>query len=466
MMLWAQWWTWCAPLCAACKRRRTALWMCATLMAFCVREDLAGVTSFVRALGLTPECYDRLLDFFHSEALDLGRLTRLWARLVVQRHPSPLRFNNRLVLVADGLKTPKAGKKMPGVKRLHQSSDSNTKPEYILGHSCQAVGLLVRGLSSVAAIPLAARIHEGIVHTNRDKRTLLDKLLELIDALAIDSPCYLVADAFYASQKVALPLLKRNNHLVTRVRHNSVGYELAPPPAPGKRGRPRLYGERVPIKGLFGHADSSKRIDSPVYGETGVTLNVWTRDLLWRPLGMLVRFVAVEHPTRGRFLLMTTDLNLQARDVIEIYGYRFKIEVSFKSALRVVGAFGYQFWMRNMTPITRKAGNQHLHRKPKKYRDEVMRKLRAYHRYIQLGLIAQGIMVALATTAPELVWKYFGSWIRTKRINRIPSEAVVSTALRNTLPAFLADTSNTPDLTKFLQQRLDMEITQGKRLAA
>ena len=30
---------------------------------------------------------------------------------------------------------------MPGVKKLHQESDGNTKPEYIFGHSCQAVAV-------------------------------------------------------------------------------------------------------------------------------------------------------------------------------------------------------------------------------------------------------------------------------------------------------------------------------------
>ena len=37
------------------------------------RKDLRGVTSIVRALGLEPACYDRLLDFFHSPALDLDK---------------------------------------------------------------------------------------------------------------------------------------------------------------------------------------------------------------------------------------------------------------------------------------------------------------------------------------------------------------------------------------------------------
>ncbi|EEA03061.1 hypothetical protein BH160DRAFT_1588 [Burkholderia sp. H160] len=65
---------------------------------------------------------------------------------------------------------------MPGVKLLHQPSDSNAKPEYIMGHSMQAVSILVRAAQSVFAVPLAVRIHEGLVWSNRDRRTLFDKI--------------------------------------------------------------------------------------------------------------------------------------------------------------------------------------------------------------------------------------------------------------------------------------------------
>jgi len=66
------------------------------------------------------------------------------------------------VLLADRLKVSKSGHKMPAVKRLHQVSDSNTKPEYIREHSIQAVSLRVSAASSYLAVPLAARIHEGV----------------------------------------------------------------------------------------------------------------------------------------------------------------------------------------------------------------------------------------------------------------------------------------------------------------
>jgi hypothetical protein len=38
-----------------------------------------------------------------------------------------------------------------------------------MGHSLQAVALLVNAASSVFAVPLAIRIHEGLVWSNRDQ---------------------------------------------------------------------------------------------------------------------------------------------------------------------------------------------------------------------------------------------------------------------------------------------------------
>jgi hypothetical protein len=69
--------------------------------------------------------------------------------------------------------------------------------------------LLVDAALSVFAVPLAVRIHEGLVWSNRDKRTLLDKMLLLIETLAISTPFYFVADAYYAAGKLFTVCLNR-----------------------------------------------------------------------------------------------------------------------------------------------------------------------------------------------------------------------------------------------------------------
>ena len=51
---------------------------------------------------------------------------------------------------------------------------------------------------------------------------------------------------------------------------------------------------------LFDDVDKMIEAPSPVYGETNVTLRYHYIDLLWRPIGIMVRFVLVDHPARGR----------------------------------------------------------------------------------------------------------------------------------------------------------------------
>jgi hypothetical protein len=51
-------------------------------------------------------------------------------------------------------------------------------------------------------------------------------------------------------------------------------------------------------------------------------------DLVWRPVGRMVRFVIVHHPQRGTIYLLSTDLTLEPLQILTLYGYRFKIVFS------------------------------------------------------------------------------------------------------------------------------------------
>ena len=224
MPLWIHWWNAIWLLRPGCSRLRTFLWFAVCVAGLTVRTDLLGVTSIVRALGLHGRCYHRLLDHFHGTGIRLDKMSALWTQVVLRLFPDPLRVNDRLILVGDGIKVPKCGKKMPAVKSLHQDSESNTKPEYIMGHSLQASRCWSRPPTVCLPCPWLTRIHEGLVWSNRDKRSLLDKMLALLSIVDIREPFYFVADAYYASHKIINGLLEQDNHLVTRVRSNAVAY--------------------------------------------------------------------------------------------------------------------------------------------------------------------------------------------------------------------------------------------------
>lgn len=469
MNLWNEWYRCVRYFQPACSRSRTYMFLVLVLVGFSIRPECAGITSFIRAVCLEPGLYKGFLHFFnYSMALDLTFLTHQWLRLAHRLFPI-LQVSGYDVYAADSLKVAKEGKKMPGVKKLHQSSENNSKASYIMGHSFQALALLVRTANGhAAAVPLTSRIHEGLVWFPGDRHSLLDKLAAMFLETVSRSERLglLVADAYYASGKVIRPLLEEGHQLLTRVRKNSVAYQKAELPKITWRGRPRKYGEKVQLRNYFDRPETFTLALSPVYGEKETTILYRTEALLWRPIGRLVRFVWVIHPTRGNIILLCTDCSIDPRTVIQTYGYRFKIEVSFRSAIHGIGTYAYHFWMKAMKPIRRREGKQYLHKKSDSYRKAVKRKVEAYHRFVQLGCIAQGLLLYLSLVYGKEVWSQFRSWLRTMKTDNPPSELVVSYALRSSLFEFLADSPPDHELKEIITENMIVQQMQEYHMAA
>lgn len=90
-------------------------------------------------------------------------------------------------------------------------------------------------------------------------------MILLIDSLGMNEPFYLVADAYYATGKIVRGLLAKGNHLVTRVKSNSVAWFPAPPPhSPRPKGRPRKYGKKIKVATLLKSANRLQEAPSPV----------------------------------------------------------------------------------------------------------------------------------------------------------------------------------------------------------
>lgn len=457
MKLWDTWYDLVKYFQQSCTREKTFYWLAAVLVGFTVKNDFFGVTSLARGVGLLPNYYTCMLNFFHSGSVDSAKVLSIWIQLILSNFNGLVKLNDRYLIVADGIKVGKEGKKMPGVKWLHQDSESNSKAEYIMGHSIQAISILVKGVKNFFAVPLTAKIHEGVRFDCKDSRTLLDKLFELLIEMNFPAAFYLIADKYYCSGRLMKQLVAKNIHLITMMKKNAVAYYALKENHIG-RGRPKKYGQSVKLFNLF--ESNLDFLKTPMPNNPKIMIEYFAINLLWRPLGDFVQFVLVKHPHRGNSIVMSTDLTINPLDLVLAYSLRFKIEVLFKQAVHQIGTFAYRFWLKTMTPRKRgKASNDYLvHFAPRYFKEKIKSKIDAYHLFIQLGFIAQGLAQYLSLYCYKQVWGSFGTWLRTIRDHTLPSEKVVSTALSKTYIQFLIDNEKTCSFKKFVLKRTQIKV--------
>ena len=108
----------------------TATYFIVVVVGFITREDGYGVTSFVRALNLPGSCYNGLFNFFKKSSIKINALERKWWH-IANETCVPFTVEAKMVLIIDGTKVLKEGKRMPSIKKLGQSSEDQTKPTYI-----------------------------------------------------------------------------------------------------------------------------------------------------------------------------------------------------------------------------------------------------------------------------------------------------------------------------------------------
>ncbi len=424
----------------SCFRRKAAFkWFVLIIIGLIIRWDTYGVSSFVRHLALEPGHYYNLLHFFHASSWNIEVIIKIWL-YTIQTYCQPIKIDGYHVLIGDGIKVSKEGKKMPGVKKMHQQSNNSNKPPYIYGHHFGVMAMLVGNAAKAFALPIIAEIHEGTktlrkiqgkqtpVVNGEEKITIVTLMLNMVINIVkkIEQPSLLVLDAYFAvgntfimaqelNEKYGKPLL----HIITKAKSNAVAYLENPKNNKDKENKIKLYD----LFSLRAHDFTSKKL--VLYGgKRTVAYLVW--DLFWEPIGKKLRFVLVKDGN-DNFVLMSSNLSLSPENIILAYSYRFKIEVTFKGLKQLLGAFAYRFWTSALPKLKTKLNLEELTAEEKRL---IANTLNAIEGFVNFGCITLGILQILALNYSQSIWSEYTGWIRTKT-SSTPSEEIVQNVIRS-----------------------------------
>ncbi len=426
-------------------------------------QEHAGVTSIIRELWINPVRYEAMIHFFHSNAWKLASLQAHWFQ-IVSRLPELLKENAMPILIGDGTKEGKEGRRMPCVKKLHQESENSSKASYIFGHMFGGIGVLLGNAEKMFCLPLSVTLHDGnrtirawledntaeeshVVRTIREACALTKAFIPSV--LLLDR-YYLTVPALQALESETLAAGRSLLTIITKAKRNATAYEQ-PVRKPGP-GRPPLKGEPVKLAKLFEvEADRFTQASVRAYGKQE-QVTYLCRDYLW---GLKhyqeLRFVLVNW-FGTQSILVCTNLTFTPEQIIRLYSYRFKIECCFREMKQTVAGFSYRFWSKHMPKLNRyaKKGSDPLALvKDKKQQERIISSYKATQGFVMLSCIAMGLLQICALRFADSIYKSPLRWLRTKS-NPYPSEATVADFMRKSIFLMFRN-RNDLDVIRFIQ---------------
>ncbi len=448
------------------RREATFNWFVLLLWGILLSTQPPAVTSYLNALGLGEGYYHQALHWFKSSAFSVDGLCAAWGEWLT-KHVACHELKGQRVYVGDGIKVGKEGRKMPGVKRLHQESEDVSKPEWIRGHYFSALGLLLSAEKALFATLIVLKVHDGIEEIeSKAGLTLVDKMA-LLCVNYMEQGSYALLDAYYASVKVLVPFRENGIYLISRVRITTVAH-AAFSRRPGKHGpgRHRQWGSAIKLRELFAPIEMCNQASVWLYGQS---MKVYYQcfEFFWDSPDEPVLFVLTQLPSGKRIILLSSDLSLTGAEVIEAYGWRFKIEVSFRTMVHLLGGFCYRFWLKSMERASTWPQNLRLQDYPESIRRQISAKVEAFERFINLNALALGLLQVLALEMPTTIWQHFPLWFRSLPKHGYPSERIVRLALQNQLEVNLSRTRPALLLDKLLRAKIGhSQVHDNSDLAA
>lgn len=245
-------------------------------------------------------------------------------------------------------------------------------------HFVKASGL--RWLSLMALVPItwagrvwalpfltllcpSARYYQRHHRAHRSLTERARQVLRCVQRWLPDRSIVVVADSSFAALELLAAVTSKTLCVVTRLRLDAALYEPAPPRAPGRSGRPRKKGQRLPTLEQVA-ADPATRWQrlsvARWYGEVNRPVEIATGTGVWYHAGkppVPIRWVLIRDPAK-RFdtqALLCTDPEANAIDIVLWFVRRWSVEVTFEEARAHLGIETQRQWSKRAiartTPI-------------------------------------------------------------------------------------------------------------------
>jgi hypothetical protein len=303
------------------------------------------LSSWIRAAGLSDQfrcCY--------TTVAAAGKRTELIAAYLLRALVKPLVANApRLVLAIDDTPTPRYGPHVQGAGVHHNPTPGPAGSPFVYAHVWVVLGLLTaHPLWGMIALPLLARLYvrrkdlDAIDQKHRPAfATKLELAVELMQWARcwlglLGKPLWVVTDGAYAKAVFLKAMRESGVTVVSRLRKDAALWSV-PVREPGRRGRPRKYGEqRIVLVKRAGQRRGWTTGSFELYGKR-VEKTYKTFEATWRPAGGVIRVVLVDEP-KGWVAFFCTDPSAGVADILGLVADRFSLESAFRDVKEVVGA--------------------------------------------------------------------------------------------------------------------------------
>jgi hypothetical protein len=358
---------------------------------------------------------------------------------------------------------------MAGVKKLLQESENSSKSRFIFGHMFGAVGVLIGRKGGKFCAPLQMNIQDGLRAVSSWDGSGISPDTHVVQMVRngcavskILGTAYLLLDRYFLSV-TALQELKAHNDtpeaprvdIITKAKSNCKAYRKPHPSRVRKRGRRRRKGESVGVASLFTEkADRFTRATVYMYGKKE-EVSYYCIDLLWgQKLYQELRFVLVKYKGKNS-ILVSTDLSLSPKRIIELYAYRFSIEELFREFKQQIGGFAYHFWSKavpKLNHFSKKGDADRLETVLDPHeRSLILSNIKAIEGFVLFASIAMGTLQMIALNGKSVRMAKKIRFLRTVS-KKCPSEGTVMYYVRKNIYSLLLQH---PDsfITHFIRER-------------